>query len=307
MRQTCLSLLFAAALAFLTVPAQAACRVVPQSAAPVEIVRNTPLTTVQVNDVDATFIVDTGAYRTLMGDDAVRNLKLERDQWVATAIRGIGGVQERPDALPRSLRLGTTTLHRRTLTGGASVMVGPLPVNAVDGRPITGLLGRDFLSPFDLDLDLSNGRLTLYDVQGCSAGFLPWTTPYAAIPAIPSMDSALVVQVVVDGRPLRALIDTGASGSLITASGMFRLSITPELLAGDLAGNGAGVGPAPVVMHRHHFAEMRVGPDATRDPTLWVAPVHMVPIVDMLLGADWLRSRRVWLSFATKQMFVAVR
>jgi Aspartyl protease len=187
------------------------------------------------------------------------------------------------------------------------VMVGPLPVNAVDGRPITGLLGRDFLSPFDLDLDLSNGRLTLYDVQGCSAGFLPWTTPYAAIPAIPSMDSALVVQVVVDGRPLRALIDTGASGSLITASGMFRLGITPELLAGDPAGNGAGVGPAPVVMHRHHFAEMRVGPDATRDPTLWVAPVHMVPIVDMLLGADWLRSRRVWLSFATKQMFVAVR
>jgi hypothetical protein len=32
-----------------------------------------------------------------------------------------------------------------------------------------------------------------------------------------------------------------------------------------------------------------------------------VPIVDMLLGTDWLRSRRVWLSFATKQMFVAVR
>ena len=52
---------------------------------------------------------------------------------------------------------------------------------------------------------------------------------------------------------------------------------------------------------------LRVGPDATRDLTLWVAPVHIVPIVDMLLGADWLRTRRVWLSFATKQMFVATR
>jgi hypothetical protein len=307
MRQTCLVLLFAALAFLFTAPARAACHVVPQSTVPVEIVRNTPLTTVQVNDVGATFIVDTGAYRTLMGEDAVRNLNLERDQWVATAIRGIGGVQERPDALPRSLRLGTTLLHRRTLTGGTSVMVGPLPVNTIDGRPIAGLLGRDFLAPFDLDIDLPDGRLTLFDAQGCSAGFLPWTTPYAAIAAIPSVDSALVVQVVVDGRPLRALIDTGASGSLITASGMFRLGLTPELLVGDPVGNGAGVGPAPVQMHRHHFAEMRVGSDATRDLTLWVAPVHMVPIVDMLLGTDWLRTRRVWLSFATKQMFVAVR
>ena len=307
MQQICLPILLAALAVPFTAAAQAACRVVPESTVPVEIVRDTPLTTVQVNDVDATFIVDTGAYRTLMGEEAVRKLNLERDRWVATAIRGIGGVQERPDALPRSLRLGTTMLHRRTLTGGTSVMVGPLPVNTVDGRPIAGLLGRDFLSPFDLDFDLPDGRLTLFDVQGCSAGFLPWTTPYAAIPAIPSMDSALVVQVVVNGRMLRALIDTGASGSLVTASGMFRLGLTPELLARDPVGSGAGVGPAPVPMHRHHFAEMRVGPDTARDLTLWVAPVHIVPIVDLLLGTDWLRSRRVWLSFATKQMFVAAR
>jgi len=38
-----------------------------------------------------------------------------------------------------------------------------------------------------------------------------------------------------------------------------------------------------------------------------VAAVRVVPIVDMLLGADWLSSRHVWLSFATKQMFVAAR
>jgi hypothetical protein len=41
-------------------------------------------------------------------------------------------------------------------------------------------------------------------------------------------------------------------------------------------------------------------------PELWVAPVHLVPIVDMLLGADWLLSRRLWVSFATRQLFMAV-
>jgi hypothetical protein len=106
---------------------------------------------------------------------------------------------------------------------------------------------------------------------------------------------------------LRALLDTGASASLVTAAGMFRLGLTAAILAHDPGGNGAGVGPTPVYMHLHRFGELRVGPDATRDPTLWVAPVHVVPIVDMLLGADWLRSRRVWISFATKQIFVAAR
>jgi hypothetical protein len=60
-------------------------------------------------------------------------------------------------------------------------------------------------------------------------------------------------------------------------------------------------------MRLHRFTTLRVGPLVTRDPQLWVAPVHLVPIVDLLLGADWLRSQRVWLSFATKQVFVMAR
>jgi hypothetical protein len=288
-------------------PAQAACRVELMSTVPIDLVDGHILVAVQVNDVDAAFIVDTGAERTLMGDDVVRRLGLERDGWVASTVLGLGGYQQRPNALPRSLRLGDVTLRRRTVTGDTSVTVGPLPMTELKGRPIAGLLGRDFLSPFDLDIDLPGGRMLLYDVRGCATGFLPWTTPYAAIPATAPIGAALVLQVLVDGRPLRALLDTGASASLIAAPGMFRLGLTPEMLARDPVGNGAGVGPAPVYMRHHRFAELRVGPEKTREPMLWVSPVHVVPIVDMLLGADWLRSRRVWLSFATRQIFVAAQ
>ena len=287
--------------------AQAACRVAPGSVVPVDVVTGHILVTVQVNDTPVTFVLDTGADRTLMGEDVVRQLGLERDSWVASVIRGISGIEERPNALPRSLRLGTAVLRRRTLSGDTSVTVGPLPVSVLAGRPIAGLLGRDFLSPFDLDLDLPDHRLTLYTVDGCAGAFLPWTTPYVAIPASTPMGAALVVQVLLDGHPLRALIDSGASASLLTKSGMFRLGLTNELLARDPGGDGASVGPAPVPMRLHRFTQLRVGPDTTRDPTLWVAPVHVVPIVEMLLGADWLAARHVWLSFATKQIFVATR
>ena len=297
----CLLLLLAA-----IASAHAACTVTPQGTVPVDLVNGHLLVTVQVNDTPATFILDTGAERTLMGEDVVRQLGVARDTWVASTVLGIGGYEERPNALPRSLRLGDVTLRRRTLAGDNSVTVGPLPLTGVAGHLIAGLLGRDFLSPFDLDIDLPNKRLTLYDVKDCTTGFLPWTTRYAAIPAATPVGAALVIEVAIDGHPLRALIDTGASASLIAAPGMVRLGLTPALLAHDPGGAGSGVGPAPVFMHRHRFTDLRVGPDITSDPTLWVARVHVIPIVDMLLGADWLRTRHVWLSFSTRQVFVAL-
>jgi len=286
--------------------AHAACRVTQQTAVPIAVAQGHVLVTVQVNDTPATFILDTGAERTLMSEEAVRQLGVARDSWVASTVLGIGGYEERPNALPHSLRLGDVTLRRRTLIGDNSVTVGPLPIIAVAGHPIAGLLGRDFLSPFDLDLDLPAGRLTLYEVQGCSAGFLPWHEPYASIPATTPVGAAMVIPLQIDGHPLRALIDTGASSSLVAAPGIARLGLTPAILAQDPGGNGSGIGPAPVFMRRHRFASLSVGPDSTRDPLLWVAPVRVVPIVDMLLGADWLRTRRMWLSFATKQVFIAM-
>jgi hypothetical protein len=300
------TLLLALTLLLIPAAARTSCQVDPRTSVPVEAVSGNILVTVAVNDVPATFILDTGAERTLMAEDAVRRLGLERDSWVASAVRGIAGIEERPNALPRSLRLGSIALRRRTLTEDTSVTVGPLPVSEIGGHPVAGLLGRDFLSPFDLDLDLPHHQLTLYDVHDCRAGFLPWTVPYGSIPANTPAGTALIVAAMVNGRPMRALVDTGASASLLTAPGMFRLGLTPGSLAHDPGGNGRGIGPKPVPMYRHRFSELRVGSEVTRDPILWVASVRVVPIVDLLLGADWLAPRHVWLSFATKQMFVAV-
>jgi hypothetical protein len=303
---TCIAGLLGLLLA-LTGAAHAACVVQPRATVPLTDVDGHVLVTVSINDTDATFVLDSGAERTLVSEAAARSLGLQRDEWVASTVMGIGGVQERPNALPRSMRLGGLTLRRHTLTADTSVMVGPVPLTEVAGRIVVGLLGRDFLAPYDLDVDPSAGKLTLYEVADCAGRFLPWSTPYVAIPVMPSMNTALVLQTVLDGRPLRALLDTGASASLLTAPGMYRLGIAEAALAGDPAATGAGVGPRSVPMRLHRFGELRVGPDITRLPMIWVAPVHVVPIVDMLLGADWLRTRHVWLSFATKQVFVAGR
>jgi hypothetical protein len=167
-----------------------------------------------------------------------------------------------------------------------------------------GLLGRDYLSVFDLDVDMPDRVLGLEAVQGCSGRFLPWNTPYAAVPVTEVVGAAVVMPVSLDGRPLRALLDTGASSSLLAAPGMFKLGLDVAHVAGDPSDVVNGLGPRSVVMRRHRFAALTVAGEVTNSPEVWVAPVHLSPIVDMLLGMDWLIDHRIWISNATKQAFV---
>ena len=56
---------------------------------------------VEVNDIEATFILDTGAQRSVVTQEAVQRLGLVRDKWVGTTMAGVGGIERRPNADPR--------------------------------------------------------------------------------------------------------------------------------------------------------------------------------------------------------------
>lgn len=282
---------------------QAACEVRERAAVPFTLANGHLLVPLMVNGAGATFVLDTGAERSMVTPDAVQRLNLTLDQWVGTTMHGVGGVVEHQNADPRSVTLGGVALQRHTISHDTSLTVGALPQTAA-GTPFDGLLGRDFLSVFDLQFDMAAHRLTLYEVSGCSGRFLPWTLPYAAVPAETPMTHALIVPITLDSRRLTALLDTGASASMVTLPGMIRLGLTQTSLAGDPAAGVHGVGRQTPEMRRHRFASLQIGGVTQRDPVLWVAPVHVVPIVDALLGADWLAmQQRVWISFATSQVF----
>ena len=55
---------------------------------------------------------------------------------------------------------------------------------------------------------------------------------------------------------------------------------------------------------RHVFGEVQIGPERLKRLTMLVGGT-MLGGGDMLLGLDYLTSRRVWLSYATRQLFVA--
>ncbi|HUB14268.1 MAG TPA: retropepsin-like aspartic protease [Acetobacteraceae bacterium] len=287
--------------------ARAACEIQERATAPFALDRGSLTVPLQIDGNPATFVLDTGAERSMVTPGAVRRLDLTLDQWVGTTMHGVGGVVEHPNADPRSLTLGGLALRRQTVTHDTSLTVGDLP-RMRSGAPVDGLLGRDFLSLFDLLLDMPGRRLVLYAVHDCSGRFLPWSFPYDAVQATTPMTHALVLPFTLDDRQLTALLDSGASTSMITLSGMIRLGLSPAMLAHDQAAALHGVGRQAPEMHQHRFDRLQVGGEAMRQPLLWVAPVRVVPFVDGLLGADWLDAQRlVWISFATSQVFFVPR
>ncbi len=279
--------------------ASAACQATPRATIALRRAGTGILVPVTVNGAVVDFLLDTGAERTVIGLQAADRLHIARDEWVSTDMQGAGGRDRRRLGRPASLALGGLALRRHTVAADNSVVIGPIP-EAANGVPIAGLLGEDFLSPFDLDLDVAGGTMTLYDVTGCSGRFLPWRGGYDAVAAWRPVRNVLAVPLRVGGTALQAMLDSGALHSVVTLPGMIQLG----LVAG---GSDAvrGFGPASVAAREQSFASVQVAglPPAPMD--LLIAPVRTLRSIGALLGADWLSGRHVWISWATDQLFVA--
>jgi hypothetical protein len=103
-------------------------------------------------------------------------------------------------------------------------------VNALSG-PLDGVLGADILRSFDIDLDLPERRMTLYQGQGCAAASPAGAQPYARIAAGRSPSNRLFFPVQLDGSRISALFDNGAQFSVLSARTALVLGVNEAVLA----------------------------------------------------------------------------
>ncbi len=289
-------LLLALLLLFLAGCQSRGCEVTEKATVPLQFIDNVPLVPVAINGTPGLMVLDTGAGRTTLSLEGVERHGLKLDHWAGSTLYGVGGVERHQNALPDSLTIGGLALHQRGIWG-LSLSVASLPamIGATDG-----LLGRDLLGAYDLDIDVPGRQLTLYDVSGCSGRFLPWTEPYRSVAALPAYRDAMVFLSTVDGHALRTMLDSGTAMSLLTTAGQYRVG--PGVLTSGHA-TIVGVGPQRLAGQVRQYADLAVAGVVTMNPRLLTTEMRFP--LDLLLGADWLRSHRVWLSFATGQLFVA--
>lgn len=251
-----------------------------------------------LNGHAARMIVDTGSEGSLVSPEAMALFDMQPDRERRTVVQGTGGEGRLvPNAIIHSLRIGTVEF------GPVSVPVEALPAIPALVPAIEGLVGADLLSRYDIEFSVAEGWMAFWSpATATCSGPVGWRYLYRAVPLDITPRKRLMAAVELDGHTLHALIDSGARSTIVSTDAAHMAGVSAATLAGDPGGVAAGLDGHGQVYHWHRFQSLRVGQEEEKAPVLTVSPVH--DTADMLLGADWFRTHRVWISYATRSLYL---
>ncbi len=240
-------------------------------------------------------LIDTGAFISAMSRNGVRRFGLRpAANGGFTLIKGIGGVTVAPMVTVRDLSLGRGIARRLDLPVAANF---PRPV---DGLPLIGLFGNDFLSNYDVDVDLPRQHFALYRATGCDVAMRPFDPPYFEVP-FREQGGQIVLDIRLNDRPMTAILDTGASATLIDRRQALAAGVTLDGLDADQVRNAIGADMHLVGARHHRFGSLEVGDERMNNVHF---DVGAVGTGRTLLGRDFLRFNRVLISYPRHTLFI---
>lgn len=264
---------------------------------PARVVGGAILVPARINQTDVEMQVDTGSTNSMIDESGAVRLGLPPDPHRRTIVHGVGGQVEAQNTMVESFEVGGQEWQ------SLSFATSHLPIAFHEAMPVAGILGADRLSDFDVELDIPHGRMTLWSVEQCAGNFALRGVPHYRVALERRRPDRLVAPVEIDGHPVEAQIAWGVEASIISSPTAAEIGVTPAMLAGDRSGRIWGSDRNENTFRVHRFAAFRVGGETFHAVHIQVADLHTQE-VGMLLGADYARSRRIWLSYATNQMFV---
>jgi predicted aspartyl protease len=246
------------------------------------------------------FVIDTGASNTNL-TSALRAERpdLPRAQ-AAQTLNGASGATETELVKIRSL--GT---QGRTF-GELQAFV--LPRGPMDELGVDGVLGADVISHQVLEVDVPGKRWKLAD-QASAAMLKDMLKPVAF-----QLDSARMprLTVMVDGKPIPALLDTGARGTFLNWAAARALGYSendPRLVVGGTAKGATGNGGT--ALRATTASSVHIGGYQWQGAKLRIADLPIFKVIGlgegpaMILGIDALSARRFVVDNKGSRLFIA--
>ncbi len=122
-----------------------------------------------------------------------------------------------------------------------------------------------------------------------------------SVPLELAEDGTPLLPVRVNGQTLLALLDTGSRATLLTEDAARRLGLSAPISANT----ASGVDGERLPVGHLRVDELAVGDDVRRGAPVSIAPLQ-VGRAEMLLGFDYLRQRRMWISLTTGRLVIAL-
>ncbi len=206
------------------------------------------------------------------------------------AISGLGGSTYAQVLVVRDLLLAGARLE-------TAVFLDVPSLDFTDPR-LAGLVGGDLLSSWDLDLDVSRGLLQL-DLPQSGPPVQPWKGSTTVVPLEAPHDTLIRISAMLDGRELHAVIDTGASTSIVgpaTAAGQGVLHTDKWIVVRGVAGRRLRV-------QRHRYSDLSIGGLSFGPIDVAVGPIG-IDDVDMVIGLDVLSMTRFYVAYQAHTLMI---
>jgi tetratricopeptide (TPR) repeat protein len=282
-----------------SVQSLAACKLGKLAELPVTMTHMKPLVAAQINGADALFVVDSGAFFSLIApaSAAAFNLKTRPAPFPIT-LEGIGGKSN----------ASVTTVKDFTLAS--------IPLKYIDfivggndpGSGAIGFLGQNVLKAGDVEYDLANGVIRLMRPEDCRRATMAyWAQPSQAVSVIDIADATPLSPhttgvAYVNDKRVRVMFDTGAGTSILTLRAAERAGVTPETAGVMPAGYTRGIGQGAIKTYIAPFDRFKIGDEEVSHTKLRIGDIR-IEDSDMLIGADFFLSHRVYVANKQRKLY----
>jgi predicted aspartyl protease len=259
---------------------------------------NIPVLDARINDIPARLIVDTGDSNSAITLQMVDRAQLHTIDLPMVRAMGIGGETKVMGAEVEHFSIGHAVGHR------FDFFVSNLFGNDYNKRVgVDGLLGEETLANYDIDFNFPAHRISFYRVSGCIIVEPPWHGPTSILPLTYNEHHLPTIPVSLDDHVIQATLDTGAATTVISRAALDDLGIEPGREIPGKTVTLAGVGAFRPIGHFYHFTRIEIGFDRFDDPAILIAGQDL-PGVSLILGENFLNHHRLYISNATKTLFI---
>ena len=255
---------------------------------PVKVDSGQLLVKMQINDQDGWFVIDTGSAYNMLTRQMVDALKLQPLPVEPNLVVYDGsGTPLRHYVVAKKLTMsGMVAEDKEFLVMGENTAIN---------APIAGVFGASFLAAYDLELDIPHGKIRLFTQDHCKGQVVYWTQDFAVVPFSVDEFLHITLEVNLDGNTERALLDTGATPTTISAQTARRtFNVDPGAEGAAPDGQVTGGSGKTLPFYRHKFANLNVGGVEFHNTELEVMPDKLTRMMRDHANADGSGRGQTW-------------